>query len=97
MWPLLLTWVAHELDTASLPLWPLPLPPGGGLVLTIAGLALMGISVHALWRYGEGLPMNAFPPPRFVERSVYALVAHPIYAGFAGYSCSSRCPAPSMR
>jgi prolipoprotein diacylglyceryltransferase/protein-S-isoprenylcysteine O-methyltransferase Ste14 len=83
MWPLLLTWVAHDLDTASLPLWPLPLPPGGGLVLTIAGLALMGISMHALWRYGEGLPMNAFPPPRFVERSVYALVAHPIYAGFA--------------
>jgi prolipoprotein diacylglyceryltransferase len=27
--------------------------------------------------------MNAFPPPRYVDRGPYRLVAHPIYVGFA--------------
>ena len=36
----------------------------------------------ALWRRGGGLPMNAFPPPRFVSGGIYALVPHPIYGGF---------------
>ena len=26
--------------------------------------------------------MNAYPPPRYVERGVYRLLPHPIYAGF---------------
>ena len=49
---------------------------GLGALLVLAGWA-------ALWRPGGGLPMNAFPPPRLVTRGVYALVAHPIYVGFA--------------
>jgi membrane-associated phospholipid phosphatase len=36
----------------------------------------------SLWRDGGGLPMNAFPPPRFVDHNIYAVVPHPIYAGF---------------
>jgi membrane-associated phospholipid phosphatase len=36
----------------------------------------------SLWRDGGGLPMNAFPPPRFVDRNIYGVVPHPIYAGF---------------
>ncbi len=36
----------------------------------------------SLWRYGGGLPMNAFPPPRLVERGAYGVVPHPIYGGF---------------
>ncbi len=36
----------------------------------------------SLWRDGGGLPMNAFPPPRFVDRNIYGVVPNPIYAGF---------------
>src|ERR1035441_8660739 len=31
---------------------------------------------------GEGLPMNAFPPPRLVTSGVYSVIPHPIYTGF---------------
>jgi prolipoprotein diacylglyceryltransferase len=35
-----------------------------------------------LWVHGGGLPMNAAPPPRYVERGIYRLLPHPIYSGF---------------
>ena len=50
--------------------------------LLAMGVALMGFGMLALWRDGGGLPMNAFPPPRLVTGSIYALVPHPIYVGF---------------
>lgn len=53
-----------------------------GAVAAALGAALMGAGMRALWVYGGGLPMNAFPPARHVIRSVYAVVPHPIYAGF---------------
>jgi hypothetical protein len=34
-----------------------------------------------LWKYGNGLPMNAFPPERFVKNGIYAFTKHPIYSG----------------
>lgn len=52
----------------------------GGVLVTLAGML-------ALWRYGGGLPMNAFPPPQLVERGAYGLVPHPIYGGFV-LSCA---------
>lgn len=54
----------------------------GGLLLTIAGGLAMAAGMLSLWRDGGGLPMNAFPPPRFVQKNIYALVPHPIYGGF---------------
>ncbi|MDR3740929.1 MAG: prolipoprotein diacylglyceryl transferase [Terracidiphilus sp.] len=53
-----------------------------GLMLIFVGVALLLAGMLALWRRGGGLPMNAFPPPRFVVSGVYALVPHPIYGGF---------------
>lgn len=32
--------------------------------------------------HGGGLPMNAYPPPRYVDRGVYRWLRHPIYCGF---------------
>ena len=54
----------------------------GGMALAGAGLLAMAAGVLALGRMGGGLPMNAFPPPRFVSTGAYGLVPHPIYGGF---------------
>jgi protein-S-isoprenylcysteine O-methyltransferase Ste14 len=53
-----------------------------GAVLIAFGVVALALGMLSLWIYGGGLPMNAFPPPRFVDRSVYSLVPHPIYGGF---------------
>lgn len=53
-----------------------------GIALGTAGAALMISGTWALYEYGRGLPMNAFPPEKLVERGVYSLVSHPIYVGF---------------
>lgn len=49
------------------------LAPGG--LMMILGMA-------AIISKGEGLPMNAFPPRKFVDTGIYSMVAHPIYTGF---------------
>ncbi len=53
-----------------------------GAVLVATGVAVMSVGMIALWIRGGGLPMNAFPPPRFVANGIYGLVPHPIYGGF---------------
>jgi protein-S-isoprenylcysteine O-methyltransferase Ste14 len=53
-----------------------------GSVLGASGLAIVALGMLSLWIYGGGLPMNAYPPARFVSRGVYALIPHPIYGGF---------------
>jgi len=57
--------------------WPL------GLSLAAVGGGLMLRAIWELWHLGGGLPMNAFPPPRFVARGLYGWFTHPIYLGFA--------------
>jgi hypothetical protein len=42
----------------------------------------MLLGMLSLWKYGGGLPMNAFPPPKYVRGGLYALIPHPIYGGF---------------
>lgn len=63
-----------------------PLPLVGtislGIVLALAGFSVMASAMLTLLIYGRGLPMNAFPPARFVDRGLYRLMAHPIYTGF---------------
>jgi protein-S-isoprenylcysteine O-methyltransferase Ste14 len=53
-----------------------------GWILTIGGSLLMLLAMFTLIKYGKGLPMNAYPPPRFVKRGPYRLLRHPIYWGF---------------
>jgi prolipoprotein diacylglyceryltransferase/protein-S-isoprenylcysteine O-methyltransferase Ste14 len=53
----------------------------GGALLAIAGMSLIGSGWWALYRYGGGLPMNAFPPPRQVSCGIYRFLSHPIYDG----------------
>jgi membrane-associated phospholipid phosphatase/protein-S-isoprenylcysteine O-methyltransferase Ste14 len=53
-----------------------------GTVLAVTGMVTMLLGMLSLWKYGGGLPMNAFPPPRFVRGGIYALIPHPIYGGF---------------
>jgi membrane-associated phospholipid phosphatase/protein-S-isoprenylcysteine O-methyltransferase Ste14 len=53
-----------------------------GLAATATGIVVALLGMLALWTYGGGLPMNAFPPPRFVDRGIYLFIPHPIYFGF---------------
>ena len=53
-----------------------------GALLIGLGVAVLSMGMLAIWRHGGGLPMNAFPPPRFVVNGIYSLVPHPIYGGF---------------
>jgi len=75
---LLLAW---ERALARSVRWTLPAMPWPGGLIAAGGLALAIAGARALVVHGEGLPMNAYPPRRFVTRGPYALVAHPIYVG----------------
>lgn len=77
--PAALAWWAWRLDAALfLPAYYSPWP---GALLAASGLSLMTWSTLALWRYGGGLPMSAYPPERYVSKGPYAFVRHPIYIG----------------
>lgn len=78
---LLLAWAA-ALDVK----YPGDRPVGGwplGLPLMVGGGGLMLRAMWELWHWGGGLPMNAFPPARFVARGLYGWLPHPIYLGFS--------------
>lgn len=78
--PLALAEWAHAMRFAALPAALHSLVFGA--CLAGAGIAVILTAMASLWRYGGGLPMNAFPPPRLVEYGVYGIVPHPIYGGF---------------
>jgi Prolipoprotein diacylglyceryl transferase/PAP2 superfamily/Phospholipid methyltransferase len=82
VWPGLLAYCAIRLDASEFPFWPQPFPMAFGVFLAAIGMSVVATSMWALWHKGNGLPMNAFPPPRFVATSTYALFSHPIYVGF---------------
>ena len=77
---LLVAWAYLTNDIVQLSL---PASPLAGDILTVLGAALMLAGMWAIYVYGHGLPMNAFPPSRFVVESVYRYLAHPIYVGFS--------------
>lgn len=60
---------------------PAPDAAWAGALFVAAGVALMTAGTIALWRYGGGLPMSAFPPERLVARGIYRYVADPLYVG----------------
>jgi prolipoprotein diacylglyceryltransferase/membrane-associated phospholipid phosphatase/protein-S-isoprenylcysteine O-methyltransferase Ste14 len=76
---LLVLWARGAAGAVTLP--PLRSVPAG-VALFACGLGLILLGMRALWVWGGGLPMNAFPPPQLVTRSVYRVMPHPIYAGF---------------
>jgi prolipoprotein diacylglyceryltransferase/membrane-associated phospholipid phosphatase/protein-S-isoprenylcysteine O-methyltransferase Ste14 len=88
----LVLWAARTDDFVRLP--PLHSPPAGA-ALVAAGAALMLLGVRALIVHGGGLPMNAFPPPRYVKRDIYRYVSHPIYAGFTAAAAGAAIAAGS--
>ena len=53
-----------------------------GGILMIVGGSLMLWAMFVLMQSGKGLPMNAYPPARFVTHGPYRLFKHPIYWGF---------------
>ena len=55
-----------------------------GAAFAGAGFLLMSAAMFELWRFGGGLPMNAFPPPSMVSRGTFAYLPHPIYTAFVG-------------
>lgn len=61
----------------------------GGLAALVGGGGLMAWGMASLWRYGGGLPMNAYPPPRRASRGAFAVVSHPIYVGFVVACCGA--------
>ena len=71
--------------------------PVAGAAITVGGIALSGWACIALFRDGGGLPMNAFPPPRWVATGPYRFLAHPIYVGFiaAVFGCAVATGSPS--
>ena len=77
---LLIVWA--ERTEASVPLPALD-SPSFGVALIFCGAALMFSGMIALVVYGKGLPMNAYPPARYVTRGVYKLTSQPIYTGFS--------------
>ncbi len=76
---LLWLWATNTEDLINLPVIESTL---AGWILIISGVLLMAWAMFYLKKYGKGLPMNAFPPPRFVTNGPYQLFRHPIYWGF---------------
>lgn len=75
---LLVFWAKY---TSDLILLPIPTNQVWGYLLSAAGLFFVVTGMIHLWVFGNGFPMNAFPPKNFVKKGIYAFTSHPIYAG----------------
>lgn len=75
---LLILWANLTSNVIKLPvlqvIWP-------GYILSASGIILILAGMLHLWILGKGLPMNAYPPERFVTRGIYSFMKHPIYSG----------------
>lgn len=76
----LLAWAKYTEDIMNLPVIESTL---AGWILMGSGVLIMAWAMFSLIKFGKGLPMNAFPPQKFVTKGPYKLVRHPIYWGFA--------------
>jgi protein-S-isoprenylcysteine O-methyltransferase Ste14 len=77
----LVEWAHFGAKNISLPI---PYSTEIGLTLALISAVIMVSGTIALRVHGHGLPMNPYPPTRFVSRGMYHLIAHPIYVGFSG-------------
>ncbi len=53
-----------------------------GSIICIFGILLISWGMISLIKFGDGLPMNAFPPSKFVKQGPYLFISNPIYVGF---------------
>jgi protein-S-isoprenylcysteine O-methyltransferase Ste14 len=77
---ILILWAKYTRQIVKLPL---PNNILFGYIPLISGAIFVCSGIWDLWRYGNGLPMNAFPPEKFVKNGIYAFTRHPIYSGAA--------------
>jgi membrane-associated phospholipid phosphatase/protein-S-isoprenylcysteine O-methyltransferase Ste14 len=80
---LLILWAKYTDNIVKLPL---PENLLFGYILLIAGALFVFSGMWYLWKFGNGLPMYAFPPKRFVKKGIYAFTKHPIYSGAVAIS-----------
>ena len=52
-----------------------------GFPLMVVGAGLFVAGIIAIYRFGKGLPMNAYPPERYVSKGIYRFLSHPMYVG----------------
>jgi protein-S-isoprenylcysteine O-methyltransferase Ste14 len=77
--PAILVYWAKTLDRSIH--WSVPPQPAVGILVGVLGLGVLLRGMADIFVYGRGLPMNAYPPEKYVTKGVYALFAHPIYIG----------------
>jgi membrane-associated phospholipid phosphatase/protein-S-isoprenylcysteine O-methyltransferase Ste14 len=77
---ILILWAKFTRNTVTIPL-PVTLLPG--YILLFTGAIFVCIGMWNIWRLGNGLPMSAFPPEKYVRNGIYAFIKHPIYFGAA--------------
>ena len=75
---ILLIWADKTENFIGLPIVHIP---NAGLLISLLGLLAILRGMLDLWFYGRGLPMNAYPPQRFVKEGIYRYLSHPIYVG----------------
>ncbi|HMR82254.1 MAG TPA: prolipoprotein diacylglyceryl transferase [Niabella sp.] len=75
---LLFLWANHTEYIIYLPVKNIPFI---SLSLVFGGCFLMLWAMWSLWKRGKGLPMNAFPPQKYVQSGAYKYFHHPIYIG----------------
>ena len=76
---LLVLWATAAATNVAMPVYG---TPAIGALFAALGLVLTSAAMLELWRYGHGLPMNAFPPAALVAVGTFRWLPHPIYTGF---------------
>jgi protein-S-isoprenylcysteine O-methyltransferase Ste14 len=74
--------VLWSLGLGHLTLPTVPNVPALGPTLIVAGATILLAGMWAIVKQGHGLPMNAYPPQRYVRGGIYFWLSHPIYLGF---------------
>jgi protein-S-isoprenylcysteine O-methyltransferase Ste14 len=77
--PLILLYWASVLDRSID--WPVPTLPLLAVGSIIGGIVILLKGMLDLALFGQGLPMNAYPPQKFVTQGMYSWFSHPIYLG----------------
>jgi protein-S-isoprenylcysteine O-methyltransferase Ste14 len=77
--PAILLYWASVLDTSID--WPVPTLPILAASSILLGTVMILKGMLDLTLFGRGLPMNAYPPQKFVTQGMYSLFSHPIYLG----------------
>jgi protein-S-isoprenylcysteine O-methyltransferase Ste14 len=75
---LLILWAVASSSNVSLPVFKFP---SLGMILFIVGIIFVILGMINLVYWGNGLPMNAYPPKNFVDRGIFRCFPHPIYTG----------------